>query len=105
MEQKIRQDENIGENLKRLRMQKSLSQQKVCEVLQLMGCDIIRSTYQKYENGELNIKVTVLRKLQEYYNCGYEEFFKPIKKNKRQSAFLNIAMLEIAEKLLEIYMK
>lgn len=63
MEQKIRQDENIGENLKRLRMQKGLSQQKVCEVLQLMGCDIIRSTYQKYENGELNIK------LQYYVNC------------------------------------
>ncbi len=78
MEQKIRCDINIGDNLRRLRIEKELSQEKLCAELQLMGCDIGRTTYAKYEYGELNVKVSVLSKLKKIYNCSYEDFFEGI---------------------------
>lgn len=76
MEQKIRRDMNIGENLKRLRKGIGLSQEKLCAKLQLMGCDIQRSTYEKYESGELNVRVSVLVGLASIYRCSFDEFFR-----------------------------
>ena len=75
MEQKIRRDRNIGGNLRRLRLEKGLSQEKLCAELQRRGCDIGRSTYEKYEAGELNIRVSVLIELKKIYSCSYDEFF------------------------------
>ena len=54
MEQKIRRDRNMGDNLRRLRGEAGLSQEKLCAELQRRGCDIGRTTYAKYEAGELN---------------------------------------------------
>ncbi len=76
MEQKIRRDRNIGSNLKILREQYNISQEKLCALLQSHGCDIGRSTYAKYENGELNIKASVLIELRKIYGCTYDDFFK-----------------------------
>ncbi len=76
MEQKIRRDRNIGSNLKILREQYNISQEKLCALLQSRGCDIGRSTYAKYENGELNIKASVLIELRKIYGCTYDDFFK-----------------------------
>lgn len=75
MEQKIRRDLNMGDNLRRLRNQKDISQEKLCAELQRRGCDIGRTTYAKYEAGELNIRVSVLIQLKDFYNCSYDEFF------------------------------
>ena len=75
MEQKIRRDRNMGMNLRRLRLENALSQEKLCVQLQRSGCDIGRSTYEKYENGELNIRASVLIALKKIYNCAYDEFF------------------------------
>ena len=75
MEQKLRRDLNIGENLKKLRWAKGLSQEKLCAELQRRGCDIGRSTYEKYEAGELNVKISVLVKLRAIYECSYDAFF------------------------------
>lgn len=75
MEQKIRQDRNIGGNLRRLRSAHKLSQEKLCAELQRRGCDVGRTTYAKYEYGELNIPVSVLVELHKFYRCTYEEFF------------------------------
>ena len=75
MEQKIRTDRNMGENLRRLRLEQGLSQEKLCAELQRRGCDIGRTTYEKYERGELNIRVSVLIELRKIYGCGYEAFF------------------------------
>ena len=52
-----------------------LSQEKVCAELQRRGCDIGRTTYAKYESGELNIRVSVLIALKQFYGCAYDEFF------------------------------
>lgn len=75
MEQKIRRDLNMGDNLRRLRYAAGLSQEKLCAELQRRGCDIGRTTYAKYESGELNIRASVIVKLRKIYNCSYDEFF------------------------------
>ena len=75
MEQKIRRDLNMGDNLRRLRDLAELSQEKLCAELQRRGCDIGRSTYAKYEAGELNIRASVLVALKKIYHCSYDDFF------------------------------
>ena len=75
MEQKIRRDRNMGMNLRRLRLATGLSQEKLCAELQLRGCDIGRTTYAKYESGELNIRASVLIELRKFYGCQYDDFF------------------------------
>ena len=75
MEQKIRRDCNMGDNLRRLRKDKGISQEKLCAELQRRGCDIGRTTYEKYERGELNIRASVIIELRKFYNCTYDEFF------------------------------
>ena len=66
MEQKLRRDCNMGENLKQLRKKNEL---------QRRSCDIGRTTYEKYESGELNIRISVLIQLKKLYNCTYDDFF------------------------------
>ena len=75
MEQKIRRDRNMGDNLRRLRGMHGLSQEKLCVQLQRMGCDIGRTTYAIYEAGELNIRASVLIALKQIYDCTYDDFF------------------------------
>ena len=75
MEQKIRRDRNMGDNLRRLRNDAGLSQEKLCAELQRRGCDIGRTTYAKYEAGELNIRASVIIELRNIYKCSYDEFF------------------------------
>ena len=75
MEQKIRRDRNMGDNLRRLRSDAGLSQEKLCAELQRRGCDIGRTTYAKYEAGELNIRASVIIELRKIYKCSYDEFF------------------------------
>lgn len=65
----------MGANLRRLRDRAEISQEKLCAELQRRGCDIGRTTYAKYESGELNIKVSVIIELKKIYNCEYDEFF------------------------------
>ena len=75
MEQKIRCDRNMGDNLRNLRVRHGYAQEKLCAELQRRSCDIGRTTYAKYENGELNIRISVLIRLKEIYGCSYDDFF------------------------------
>ena len=75
MEQKIRRDRNMGDNLRKLRDEHGISQEKLCAELQRRGCDIGRSTYAKYESGELNIRASVIIELRKIYGCSYDDFF------------------------------
>ena len=65
----------MGDNLRKLRKHHKLSQEKLCAELQRRGCDIGRTTYAKYESGELNIRASVLIELRKLYKCSYDEFF------------------------------
>ena len=75
MEQKLRRDRNMGDNLRKLRDKYNISQEKLCAELQRRGCDIGRSTYAKYEAGELNIRISIIIALKKIYNCSFDEFF------------------------------
>ena len=65
----------MGDNLRKLRLEKKISQEKLCAELQRRGCDIGRTTYAKYESGELNIRASVLIELRKIYGCSYDDFF------------------------------
>ncbi len=65
----------MGDNLRKLRLEHDISQEKLCAELQRRGCDIGRSTYAKYEAGELNIRVSVIIELKKIYDCSYDDFF------------------------------
>lgn len=75
MEQKLRRDLNMGQNLRKLRLANNWSQEKLCEELQRRGCDISRTTYEKYEHCKLNIRISVLIELRKIYHCSYDDFF------------------------------
>ena len=81
MEQKIRRDRNMGDNLRKLRLDHDISQEKLCAELQRRGWDIGRSTYAKYEAGELNIRASVIIELKKIYNCSYDDFFEGLDVN------------------------
>ena len=81
MEQKIRRDRNMGDNLKRLRLDHNISQEKLCAELQRRGCDIGRTTYAKYEAGQLNIRASVLIELRQIYGCEYDDFFRDLERS------------------------
>ena len=72
MEQKLRRDRALGDNLRRLRNASGLSQEKLCAELQRRGCDIGRTTYAKYEAGERNVRVSVLLALKKLYGCPFD---------------------------------
>ena len=52
-----------------------INQEKLCAELQRRGCDIGRTTYAKYEAGELNIRASVIVTLKKIYGCSYDDFF------------------------------
>ena len=81
MEQKIRRDRNMGDNLRKLRLDHDISQEKLCAELQRHGCDIGRSTYAKYEAGELNIRASIIIELKKIYKCSYDDFFEGLDVN------------------------
>ena len=79
MEQKLRRDRFMGKNLLKLRLEHNFSQEKLCVELQRRGCDIGRSTYEKYERGQL--RISVLIELRKIYHCTYDDFFAELDSN------------------------
>lgn len=84
MEQKLRRDRCIGDNLRALRDKHGISQEKLCAELQRRGCDIARSAYAKYEAGELNVRISVLIELKNIYGCRFDDFFIDLDNNVQQ---------------------
>lgn len=74
--QKIKVDMNIGENLRTLRNENNLKQDDIVAKLSNYEILITRSTYSRYETGELNVPVSVLVALHKIYGCSYDAFFK-----------------------------
>ena len=72
---KIRPDMDLGENIRKLRKEQGLTQENVVAKLQLLGFDISRSVYSRYEINRLNIRVSELVALKKILNCKYDDFF------------------------------
>lgn len=79
MAEKIKQDISIGQNLRRLRKNAKLSQEKVAAKLELMGFSISREIISQMERGQYSIRVSVLLALKEIYQVSnFDEFFKDL---------------------------
>ena len=76
--EKIITNSNFSENLKRIRKQSGLTQEKTVKELQLLGSTISRSTYSLIELGRGNIFISDLVGLQQIFKVDYTEFFKGI---------------------------
>ena len=75
MAQKIKQDLNIGANIRKLRNSLDLSQEQVVTRLQLNGIDMSRSIYSQIECGTYNIRVSELLALANIFNVDINSFF------------------------------
>ena len=67
MEQKLKQDIQIGETIRSLRMERKLTQDQVVSKLQLMDLDITRSIYSQIEGGTYSIRISVLAGLAQIF--------------------------------------
>lgn len=82
MIQKIKQDLQIGGNIRRLRKQSGLTQEQVITYLQLQGLEISRSSYSQIECGTYNIRVSELAALADLFQVDFNAFFEGIQKNR-----------------------
>lgn len=66
---------NIGINIRRLRMERKLTQEKTVEQMQLLGVDISRGTLSQIEAGIVNIRVEDLLALCKIFDVEIGAFF------------------------------
>lgn len=77
MEQKVKQvDGNIGENIRKLRLDAGLKQTELVAMLQLHGVNMTRETLVKIERGIHHLTVTQLRAIRDCLNTTYDELLK-----------------------------
>ena len=72
MEQKVKQDLRIGENIRKLRKQQGLGQTDLVRILQIDGCDMTRECLVKIERCTQHIQATQLRAIRKALNTSYE---------------------------------
>lgn len=72
MEQYIKQDVCIGENIAKARIALNLSQEQLTAKLQTVDCDITRGTIAKVEVGIRHIKVSELRAISKVLKVSYK---------------------------------
>ena len=78
--ERVNQRENhlLGQNIKRLRLEKNLRNKDIVAQLQVRGVEITTGTYSKVEMGLNNPSVNLLIALTDIFHCDYNEFFKKI---------------------------
>ena len=79
MKQRLRQDLDIGTNIRKLRIARNYTQPNIVAQLQTYGIEISRGYYSRIEIGELNAHVSVLVALKEILNCDYKDFFEGLR--------------------------
>ena len=71
-------DRLFGRNLRRLRMERVLTQEQVTARLQLAGCDLTRSALAKIEAGQRHVYPDELYALRNALDVSYEELLLPM---------------------------
>lgn len=79
MGQKIRQDMFIGPTIRKMRMDRGMTQEQVITKMQLLGCNTSRSSYSQIEVGTYNVRVSELAALKVIFKADYADFFQDIK--------------------------
>ncbi len=73
MEQKVKQDIRVGENIRRIRRQRGLGQTDLVRILQINGCDMTRECLVKIERCTQHIQASQLRAIRDALHTTYEE--------------------------------
>ena len=60
MGQKLKQDIQIGSMIRKLRIERHMTQEQVVTKLQLENLDITRSIYSQIEGGRYSIRISIL---------------------------------------------
>ena len=68
MEQKIKQDLRIGENIRRIRKDRNMGQTDLVRILQIDGCDMTRECLVKIERGIQHIQASQLQAIKKALN-------------------------------------
>lgn len=72
MEQKIKQDLHIGENIRRIGKSRKLGQTDLVRMLQIDGCDMTRECLVKIERGTQHIQATQLQAIKKALTTTYD---------------------------------
>lgn len=72
MEQKIKQDLRIGENIRRIRKARNLGQTDLVRLLQIDGIDITRECLVKIERCTQHVQATQLQAIRKALNTTYD---------------------------------
>ncbi|MBQ7688761.1 MAG: helix-turn-helix transcriptional regulator [Clostridia bacterium] len=65
----------IGQNIRKIREEKKLTQDYVAAQLQLMGCDITRSALAKIEVGQRHLYPDEIILLRRIFQTDYDDIF------------------------------
>lgn len=65
----------FGQNIRRLRESRHMTQEQLAAKLQLNGCDITRSALAKIEVGQRHVYPDEIRLLKELLGASFEELF------------------------------
>ena len=69
-------ERKIGQNIKKLRMDRKMTQDTLAAKLQFEGCDITRSAIAKIEVGQRHVYLDELILLKKIFDVDYEELMK-----------------------------
>ena len=72
MEQKIKQDFRIGENIRKIRKSRKLGQTDLVRILQIDGCDMTRECLVKIERCTQHVQASQLHAIKKALNTTYE---------------------------------
>lgn len=73
MEQRIKQDIQIGKNIRRIRKERGIGQTDLIRLLQLEGCDMTRECLVKIERCTQHIQASQLQTIKKVLNTTYDE--------------------------------
>lgn len=71
-------ERRVGNNIRRIRESRNMTQDSLAAMLQLSGCDITRSAVAKMEVGQRHIYPDEIILLKSILNTTYEEIFEII---------------------------
>ena len=82
MEQKIKQNDRIGKNIRRIRKAKGLGQTDLVRMLQIDGCDMTRECLVKIERCTQHIQVSQLRAIRRALDTSYDALIDGVEETK-----------------------
>lgn len=85
MGQRIKADKTIGENIRKYRKKKGMTQEQLSAQIQVHGCDASRSTLAKIEAGIRHISVEELNAIKDILGISYHDFFEGTSKKQYQN--------------------